>query len=113
MRSLLPEAVALRKSGASWAQIAAELSERSGLEIPLTTLYEAATKWIKRRAQLDALPDPMPSIPASSQADPATFSEAQKPTAKIVSPTWEDFEEEPKGPAIKINRNSIRPDQPR
>lgn len=113
LRSLLPEAVALRKSGASWAQIAAELGEKSGVEIPLTTLYEAATKWIRRRAQLDALPDSTPPIRESSQAAPATFAEALKPTAKIASPTWEDFDDEPKGPAIKINRNSIRPDQPR
>ena len=103
----------MRKSGASWAQIAAELSERSGLEIPLTTLYEAATKWIRRRAELDALPEPMPPIPALSQAEPSPLSEAPKPTVKIVSPSWEDFDEEPKGPAIKINRNSIRPEKPR
>ena len=113
LRTLLPEAVALRKTGASWAQIAAELSESAGMEIPLTTLYEAATKWIRRRAQLDALPDPTPPIPASCHADPVTFSAAPKPTGKIDSQTWEDFDEEPKGPAIKINRNSIRPDQPR
>ena len=100
LRSLLPEAVALRKSGASWAQIAAELGERSGVEIPLTTLYEAATKWIRRRAQLDALPDSTPPIRESSQADSAALSEAPKPTAKIASATREDFDDEPKGPAI-------------
>ena len=107
LRSLLPVAVGMRKGGASWAQIAAELSERAGETIPLTTLYEAATKWIRRRSELDSLPDVTGAGPVVSPEPPAS-----SPSITIAPVSWDEFEDEPKGPIIKINRNSTTTEKP-
>ncbi len=111
LRELLPEAVALRRTGATWARIAASLSERTGEKVPLATLHDAATRWLRRRAYLDALPVPPPgtapltAAPASLPSDPpAGFPPRSGPG---VPPPWDDILDEPsRGPVIKINRNS-------
>lgn len=128
-RDYLPEAVALRKAGGTWAGIAARLSEMAGEPVPVSTLHDAVTRWIRRRSRLDALPDPgtflssenpslsgfskrseavppkesVPAFPAWSM--PTSFSSG---TPGSAPPPWSgDLEDEPsRGPVIRINRSA-------
>lgn len=100
LAGLIPDAIEIRKrTGATWREIAQQLSEREGIKIPYSSLYEVSRTWIKRRRELDALPDPPP---------PADGPQGRGVSAAevIVTPlAAADFEDGPKKLIVKTRKN--------
>lgn len=100
LAGLIPDAIEIRKrTGATWREIAQQLSEREGIKIPYSSLYEVSRTWIKRRRELDALPDPQPTQ-AEQQGRGVSAAEA------IETPlATDDFEDGPRKLIVKTRKN--------
>ena len=97
---MIPDAIEIRKrTGATWREIAQQFSEREGIKIPYSSLYEVSRTWIKRRRELDALPDPQPTQ-AEQQGRGVSAAEA------IETPlATDDFEDGPRKLIVKTRKN--------
>lgn len=99
LAALIPDAIEIRKStGATWRDIARELSEREGVKIPYSSLYEVSTTWIKKRRELDALPDPQ------STGKPRQGRGVASPESMAVLPAADDLEDSPKKLIVKTRK---------
>lgn len=100
LAGLIPDAIEIRKStGATWREIAQQLSEREGINIPCSSLYGVSITWIKKRRELDELPDPQPTR-AEPQGRGVSALEA------VVTPLADDdFEDAPRKLIVKTRKN--------
>ncbi|HEX7261128.1 MAG TPA: hypothetical protein VF258_04880 [Luteolibacter sp.] len=100
LAELIPDAIEIRKStGATWREIARQLSEREGINIPCSSLYGVSITWIKRRRELDELPDPKPTR-TEPQGRGVSVPEA------VVTPVGtDDFEDTPRKLIVKTRKN--------
>ena len=100
LAELIPDAIGIRKrTGATWRAIAQQLSEREGIRIPHSSLYEVSRTWIKKRRELDFLPDPQKTCPDEQGRGGSARETLQTPSALV------DFEDGPRKLIVKTRKN--------